>query len=92
MAMATTRRNEADNGFLKCRKLSNTVRVVIEPWFNNKYRVSAQIYDAGYCLGFEDKADGWHNTCSRFSGTVEGAKRVFEEMVREELRWLEQRR
>lgn len=77
--------------FVKVQRLSNTVRVVIEPWFNGKYKISAQMYSPDYCYSWEVRADGWHNTSARFSSTLEGAKRVFDEMVRSEQRWLEQR-
>lgn len=78
--------------FLKVQRLSNDVRVVIEPWFDGKYKISAQIYIPTHVWGWETRADGWHYTSSRFSTSVEGAKRVFDEMVKAEQRWLETRR
>lgn len=89
MLVVCKRPRSKDAGFVKVQKLSNTVRVVIEPWFNGRYRIAAQSYAPGYTYSWEGMADGWHYTSARFSSTLEGAKRVFDEMVRDERRWLE---
>ena len=61
----------------------------MEPWHNGAYRIAAQIYSSIYFADSGTHVESWHDTQARFSTTLEGAKRVFEEMVRDEQRWLE---
>jgi len=91
MTNLNTRRNTEAGTYIKTQKLSNNIRVIIEPWFDGRYRIAAQSFAPGYSYSWEKTGDGWHYTSARFSTTMEGAKRVFDEMVRDELRWLEQR-
>ena len=80
--------------FIKVQKLSNTIRVIIEPVQlrgRTEYHVAAQQYIPGSSYGWEVHPDGWRNTMATTSPTLEGAKRLFEQMVSSEQRWLEQR-
>lgn len=74
--------------FIKVQRLSKTSRVVIEP-INGKYRIAAQQYTPNWCYPWEVRADGWSDTVAQYSATLEGAKRVFEDTVRREQRYLE---
>lgn len=80
---------ETRTEILKVQRLSNTIRVVIEGRRGSKYRVSAQQYIPDRSQPWETRNDGWRDTQTRYSPTLEGAKWIFEDMVQGEQRWLE---
>ena len=77
---------------LKYQKISNGDRVIIEKLRNGVYSIAAQEYMPYHPITQEVREDGWRDTQVRYSGTLEGAKREFEAMVRNEQRYAEMQR
>ena len=80
------------NGFIKVQRLSNTIRVVMRQFNDGTYYISAQQYMPHCNYTWEVQPDGWRDTQTRFSTTLEGARREFDDLVRGEQRWVEQDR
>ena len=75
---------------IQVRRLSNDIRVVIEP-MGRKYMISAQQYSPDCPRPWELQPDGWRHTFTVFANTLEGARREFESIVQSEERFLEAR-
>ena len=91
MLMKQSERRNAESiraATVKVRMLSNHIRVVLEP-FDRGFRVSAQQYVPHWPMQWEVMPDGWRVSVEQYAPTLEGARRVFEQMVRDEERWLE---
>ncbi len=76
----------------KMQKLSNTIRVVIKGCRDGRYRIAAQQYMPDCPHEWEVQSDGWRDTQAQYSSTFEGAKQMFDRMVRGEQRWVESNR
>lgn len=79
---------------IKMQKLSNSIRVIIEPFYNRgrvMYRIAAQqlTNEDSY---MDIRTGGWYDTQVNRSATLEGAKWIFESMVRDEQRFVETHR
>ena len=82
------RRNAENVKFLRVQRLSNDIRVIMQP-FKNGFLVAAQQYLPGCCYQWEVSPDGWRDTYWTVAATREGANREFESRVRQEQRYLE---
>lgn len=90
------RRNDdrIKGGFLKYQKITNNLRVVIEPapfLGKDKYWISAQQYAPDCPRPWEVRPDGWRETSGRTANGYESALRVFERVVADERRYAEMR-
>lgn len=84
-------RNNQNAAFLKVRRLSNSIRVVMER-FGAGYAVSAQQFLPNCSYPRDVRPDGWRDTAWVAAATLEGARREFERLVASEERFLESTR
>ena len=79
------------NDPIQARRLSNDIRVILIRW-ERGYAVVAQQYMPHCNYYWEVGLDGWRDTVFSPAATLEGARREFENRVRQEERYLEARR
>ena len=87
-----TEKRNADRikgGFLKYQKITNDLRVVIEPAGKDEYWISAQQLATPNSYPWEVRPDGWRVTSGRTANGFESALRVFERAVADERRFAE---
>ena len=92
-AMDTVKVRSKQADFFKVQMLARDIRVVIEPSSDKRgFFVSAQQYYPNCSYHWEVRPDGWRDTQTQWCGTLEGAKRTFDSMVRNESRFVESRK
>lgn len=91
--MQTVKVQGKQTDFFKVQMLAKDIRVVIEPTSDKKgFFVSAQQYYPNCPYYWEVRQDGWRCMSLQWCATFEGAKRVFDSMVRGESRFVESRK